>query len=85
MGICGTFVRRARVGYNHSGKENVYNFLYGPMGYANSQRMVNYIRIFTEFFTQPEYVNVIQMFGIINEAVVTNIGIETLTSLCVPL
>ncbi|KAF9783831.1 glycoside hydrolase family 5 protein [Thelephora terrestris] len=67
-------------GYNHSGKENVVNFLYGPMGYANSQRMVNYIRIFTEFFTQPEYVNVIPMFGIINEAVVKNIGIETLTS-----
>ena len=53
------------------------------MGFANAQRMVNYIRIFTEFITQPEYVNVVPMFGVINEALVGNIGIETLTSLCV--
>jgi glucan 1,3-beta-glucosidase len=53
------------------------------MGYANAQRMVNYIRIFTEFFTQPEYANVIPMFGIINEALVGNIGRDTLTSLYV--
>ena len=74
----------ARIGYNHGGKQGVYNFLYGPMGYANAQRMVNYIRIFTEFFTQPEYANVIPMFGIINEALVSNIGQNTLTSLYVP-
>ncbi|KAF9783809.1 glycoside hydrolase [Thelephora terrestris] len=67
-------------GFNHSGKQGVYNFLYGTMGYANAQRMVNYIRIFTEFFTQPQYANVIPMFGIINEALVGNIGQDTLTS-----
>jgi glucan 1,3-beta-glucosidase len=73
----------ARVAFNHSGKQGVYNFLYGTMGYANAQRMVNYIRIFTEFFTQPEYANVIPMFGIINEPLVGNIGRDTLTSLYV--
>ena len=53
------------------------------MGFANAQRMVNYIRIFTEFITQPEYVNVVPMFGTINEALAGTIGIATLASLCV--
>lgn len=53
------------------------------MGLANAQRTLNYIRIFTEYFTQPEYTNLIPMFGILNEAVVGTIGVETLTSLCV--
>ena len=70
-------------GYNHSGKENVVNFLNGGMGLANAQRMVNYIRIFAEFISQPEYSNVVPMFGIINEALSGTIGTETLMSLCV--
>ena len=53
------------------------------MGYANAQRMLNYIRIFTEFISQPEYANVVVMFGITNEPVLGTIGRETLTSLCV--
>lgn len=53
------------------------------MGYANAQRMLNYIRIFAEFISQPEYVNVVPMFCIVNEALVGTIGKETLTSLCV--
>lgn len=53
------------------------------MGFANAQRMINYIRIFTEFITQPEYVNVVPMFGLVNEPLVGTIGIETLTSLYV--
>ena len=55
----------------------------GDMGYANAQRMLNYIRIFTEFITQPEYANVVVMFGTMNEPVLGTIGRETLTSLCV--
>ena len=53
------------------------------MGVANAQRMINYIRIFTEFISQPEYANVVPMFGIVNEIDVSDIGIETVTSLCV--
>ena len=53
------------------------------MGLANAQRTLNYIRIFTEFFSQPEYVNVIPMFGILNEAFAAKIGKDTLSSLCV--
>jgi hypothetical protein len=37
------------------------------MGIANAQRMLDYIRIITEFISQPEYANLIPMFGIINE------------------
>ena len=53
------------------------------MGYANAQRLLNYIRIFAEFISQPEYVNVVPMFGLLNEPLVGIIGKETLTSLCV--
>lgn len=76
-------IRCPRAGFNHSGKENVFNFLNGPMGFANAQRMVNYIRIFAEFMSQPEYVNVVPMFGIINEPRADIIGVDTLASLCV--
>jgi hypothetical protein len=37
------------------------------MGIANAQRMLDYIRVITEFISQPEYVDVVPMFGIINE------------------
>ena len=51
------------------------------MGLANAQRMVNYIRIFTEFIAQPEYTNVVPVFGIINEALSGTVGKESLASL----
>lgn len=51
------------------------------MGLANAQRMLNYIRIFAEFMTQPEYVNVIGIFGIVNEPLAGTIGQTTLLSL----
>ncbi|KAI0073577.1 glycoside hydrolase [Panus rudis PR-1116 ss-1] len=61
-------------GYNHSGRGGQINFLNGPMGIANAQRALDYIRAYTEFFSQPEYANVVQMFGIVNEALVNTIG-----------
>ncbi len=67
-------------GYNHSGKRGDVNFLHGTMGIANAQRALNYIRIFTEFISQPEYQEVVQMFGIMNEAVMGSIGRTALTS-----
>ena len=53
------------------------------MGLANAQRALNYIRIFTEFFAQPEYSNLIGIFGIMNEPLQSEIGKDALTSLCV--
>ncbi|KAG8916641.1 hypothetical protein FRC01_002946 [Tulasnella sp. 417] len=67
-------------GYNHSGKGGQINFLYGPMGLANAQRTLDYIRIITEFISQPEYAPVIPMLGIINEPLATTIGVDQMTS-----
>lgn len=44
------------VAYNHSGKFGQVNFLNGPMGIANAQRALDYIRIFTEFISQVGFV-----------------------------
>jgi aryl-phospho-beta-D-glucosidase BglC (GH1 family) len=54
-------------GWNHSGKIGQINFMNGAMGYANAQRALDYIRILAEFISQPEYVNVVPFFGIMNE------------------
>ncbi|KAF9260539.1 glycoside hydrolase family 5 protein [Marasmius fiardii PR-910] len=67
-------------GYNHSGKLGQVNFLNGVMGVANAQRALNYIRIFTEFISQPEYNNLVPIFGIVNEALVDVIGKDSLKS-----
>jgi len=55
--------------------------MYGTMGIANAQRALYYIRVFTEFFSQPEYRNVVQIFGIINEALEGRIGESQMKSL----
>ncbi|KAF6764163.1 exo-beta-1,3-glucanase [Ephemerocybe angulata] len=54
-------------GWNHSGKGGEINFMNGVMGVANAQRTLTYIRIFTEFVNQPQYKDVVLMFGIVNE------------------
>ncbi|KAJ7185898.1 glycoside hydrolase [Mycena filopes] len=61
-------------GYNHSGKRGQVNFLNGIMGVANAQRTLDYIRIIVEFISQPEYAEVVQMFGVVNEALLSAIG-----------
>ncbi|KAJ7075507.1 glycoside hydrolase [Mycena belliarum] len=67
-------------GYNHSGKLGQINFLNGIMGIANAQRTLDYIRIITQFISQPEYQDVVQMFGVINEARLAVIGRPQLTA-----
>ncbi|KZT18590.1 glycoside hydrolase family 5 protein [Neolentinus lepideus HHB14362 ss-1] len=66
-------------GYNHSGKMGGINFLNGIMGVANAERTLDYIRIIAEFIAQPEYQNVIPIFGIINEPLLGIIGQDELT------
>ncbi|KAJ7752654.1 glycoside hydrolase family 5 protein [Mycena metata] len=61
-------------GYNHSGKIGQINFLNGPMGIANAQRAVDYIRVIMEFVAQEEWRDVVQMFGVVNEARMAIIG-----------
>ncbi|KAI0727191.1 glycoside hydrolase superfamily [Fomitopsis betulina] len=67
-------------GWNHSGKLGSINVLYGPMGFANAQRSLGYIRTLAEFISQPQYSNVVTIFGITNEPMGTTMGQSQLSS-----
>lgn len=66
-------------GWNHSGRLGSINFLNGPMGYANAQRTLDYIRIIAEFISQPQYKDVVTMFSVLNEPVASTVGQEPLS------
>src|SRR5262245_45562049 len=70
-------------GWNHSGRLGTVNVLNGPMGIANAQRSLDYIRILAEFISQPQYRDVVTMFGITNEPQGPTVGQEALQSLWV--
>ncbi|KAL0567110.1 hypothetical protein V5O48_014886, partial [Marasmius crinis-equi] len=53
--------------WNHSGRRGEVNLLRGPMGYANAQRTLDIIRVIAEFIAQPQYRDVVTMFGPLNE------------------
>jgi len=57
-------------GWNHSGRLGFVSWMTFPMGYANAQRSLDYIRQLTEFITQPEYQSLIPIWGIVNEPTV---------------
>ncbi|KAF7295346.1 Glycoside hydrolase [Mycena indigotica] len=65
-------------GWNHSGRLGNFNVMFGPMGIANAQRSLDYIRILSEFISQPEYSDVVVMFGVTNEPQGNSIGIDAL-------
>lgn len=54
-------------GWNHSGKVGSINVMKGVMGIANAQRTLTYLRIFTQFISQPQYKDVVLMLGVLNE------------------
>ncbi|TFY74858.1 hypothetical protein EWM64_g9153 [Hericium alpestre] len=66
-------------GWNHSGRMGTINLLNGPMGMANAQRSLDYIRIIAEFISQPEYRDVVVMFGVVNEPQAPVIGQENMS------
>ena len=68
-------------GWNHSGKLGSINVLNGPMGFANAQRSLDYIRILAEFISQPQYKDIVTMFGPTNEPQSPVIGQDNLASL----
>ena len=59
------------------------SFMNGVMGIANAECAINYIRIITEFISQPEWQAVVPVFSIINKALVSTIGKSQMTSLLV--
>ncbi|PSR94059.1 hypothetical protein PHLCEN_2v4487 [Hermanssonia centrifuga] len=65
-------------GWNHSGRLGTINMLNGPMGLANAQRSLDYIRILAEFISQPQYKDVVAMFGVTNEPFAPTFGQENL-------
>ncbi|KAJ7904777.1 glycoside hydrolase family 5 protein [Mycena olivaceomarginata] len=67
-------------GLNHSGRLSPVNFMSGNMGLANAERTLYYIRVLTEFISQPGYRDLIPVFGIVNEALLGVIGKDSLTS-----
>ncbi|EMD38346.1 glycoside hydrolase family 5 protein [Gelatoporia subvermispora B] len=67
-------------GWNHSGRLGSVNVLNGPMGIANAQRSLDYIRVIAEFISQPEYKDVVAMFGVTNEPQGNMVGQEALAS-----
>lgn len=64
--------------WNHSGRVGPTGMLNGPMGLANAQRSLDYIRIIAEFIAQPQYRDVVVMFGITNEPRAPTIGQENI-------
>ncbi|TFK22497.1 glycoside hydrolase [Coprinopsis marcescibilis] len=54
-------------GMNHSARRGQVNLLAGNMGIANAQRLLYYLRILTQFISQPQYKDLIPMIGIVNE------------------
>lgn len=70
-------------GWNHSGRLGTVGFLNGPMGYANAQRSLDYIRIIAEFISQPQYKDVVAIFGIMNEPQGGTFGQDNLSRLYV--
>lgn len=38
----------------------------GLMGIANAQRSLDYIRVITEFISQPQYAPIVPMFGMLS-------------------
>jgi glucan 1,3-beta-glucosidase len=68
-------------GWNHSGRLGTIGFLNGPMGFANAQRSLDIIRVIAEFISQPQYRDVVSMFGFINEPQAPTFGKDPLSSL----
>ncbi|KAH9480680.1 putative glucan 1,3-beta-glucosidase D [Psilocybe cubensis] len=74
-------------GWNHSGKSmprilhcGSVNFMNGVMGIANAERTLNYLRIITEFVSQPQYRDVVGIVGIVNEILWDTIGKDAVQS-----
>ncbi|KAF8509917.1 glycoside hydrolase family 5 protein [Gautieria morchelliformis] len=65
-------------GWNHSGRLGTINVLNGVMGLANAERSLSYIRILAEFISQPQYRDVVPMFGITNEPQASVMGMDVL-------
>lgn len=60
--------------FNHAGVLNAMNWMYGTMGIANAQRSLDIVRTIAEFISQPQYRDVVTMFGLVNEPQLYQLG-----------
>lgn len=60
--------------FNHAGVLNAMNWMYGTMGIANAQRSLEIVRSIAEFISQPQYTDVVVMFGLVNEPQLYKLG-----------
>ncbi|UZJ56084.1 hypothetical protein CBS101457_005404 [Exobasidium rhododendri] len=66
-------------GYNHGGRLGTFNFLNSPAGLVSAERTLDIIRTLTEFISQPEILNVVPAFGILNEPnIPVGIGLDNI-------
>ena len=54
-------------GWNHSGRQGAIGWLNGTDGALNGQRSLDLHRQLATFFAQPRYVNVVGLYGLVNE------------------
>ncbi|GAA5939575.1 hypothetical protein JCM1841_001513, partial [Sporobolomyces salmonicolor] len=67
-------------GWNHSGRLGSINFLHGTMGLANAQRALDYVGAVAEFVSREGVKEVVPMFSVFNEPMLSIIGTEALRS-----
>ncbi|GAA5863875.1 hypothetical protein JCM8547_006091, partial [Rhodosporidiobolus lusitaniae] len=67
-------------GWNHSGRLGYINVLHGPMGYANAQRALDYVREVAGFLAREEVRHIIPMYSLLNEPMLAVIGPDALRS-----
>lgn len=68
-------------GWNHSGRLGTIGVLNGPIGYANAQRSLSIIQTLAEFISQPQYKDIVTIFGIVNEPQASTVGQDALSRL----
>ncbi|KAI8053165.1 glycoside hydrolase superfamily [Gilbertella persicaria] len=54
-------------GWNHSGKSGPVGFLNGTHGEENADKTIKVVNEMIQFFTKPEWSNVVPVFGVLNE------------------
>ena len=63
-------------GWNHSGRQGQIGWLNGTDGVLNGRRSLEIHDRLSRFFAQPRYVNVIALYGLVNEPRMTKLPVE---------
>ncbi|KAI9726754.1 MAG: hypothetical protein M1828_000610 [Chrysothrix sp. TS-e1954] len=64
-------------GNNHSGRQGPIGWLNGTDGALNAERTIDIHRQLSAFFAQPRYINIVTLYGIVNEPRMVNLDVPT--------